>query len=223
MTTHSHYDEKYFSWQKRIGIFGSRANLFKFSPFVTADKVVVEFGCGGGYLLARLPAKAKIGIEINPSAVAEAERQGIKCVSQIALVGDEIADVIISNSTLEHIEQPLDELRRLLPKLKPGGIIIFSVPCESSDWAYAPSDINQHLYTYSPMSLGNLFATAGFVVDRVDVFRVMWPPQSERILSLLGEDGFHVISRLYWIVRWILSPLKPMKISASIRVVARRT
>ncbi len=41
-----YYDEGYFEWQKTIGRFGGRANLFKFADFVEGDPNRVGLGCG---------------------------------------------------------------------------------------------------------------------------------------------------------------------------------
>jgi len=51
------------------------------------------------------------------------------------------ADVIISNHALEHTLHPLQELEALLPKLKPGGKVVFVVPCESIARKHKPDDI----------------------------------------------------------------------------------
>lgn len=218
----SHYDSRYFEWQRPIGEFGGRANLFKFRAHVRPTDNVLEFGCGGGYLLANLDCAARVGIEVNSSAVQEAARQGLTCYATADSVPDGWADVIISNSALEHTLCPLDELRRLYPKLRPGGKLVCSVPCESPLWSYAAGDINQHLYTWSPMSLGNLLTTAGFSVVRVDVHRLFWPPFSPRLLSILGESAFRVVCRVSWVLRAGLNFVRPSKTVASICAVATR-
>ena len=67
-TSDTHYDNKYFDWQSPIGEFGGWANLTKFQPFIRNDFNVIDFGCGGGYLLNNIQCKEKIGIEVNDSA-----------------------------------------------------------------------------------------------------------------------------------------------------------
>lgn len=47
-----HYNEDYFNWQKNIGLFGGWANSTKFEQYITKEDDVLDFGCGGGYLLA---------------------------------------------------------------------------------------------------------------------------------------------------------------------------
>jgi SAM-dependent methyltransferase len=222
MTATEHYDAQYFQWQRSIGEFSARANLFKFQPHVRPTDRVVDFGCGGAYLLAAIKCADRRGIEVNPIARTEAARIGVTCVAATDELPDEWADVVISNSALEHVEHPLAELRRLLPKIRRGGSIVFCVPHETVAWDYKPGDVNQHLYTWSPMGLGNLFATAGFEIDHVVASRMMWPPWYEPIYNAVGETAFHVICRLYRWTRLALQLLKPVDSHASVIVVARR-
>ena len=52
-----YYNKKYFSWQSRVGEFGGRANLSKFAKFIRPDHHVIDYGCGGGYLLKNIKCK----------------------------------------------------------------------------------------------------------------------------------------------------------------------
>lgn len=76
----SHYDEKYFEWQRKVGKFGGIANLFKFEEYIESDSDILDFGCGGGFLLSNIQTSGKkIGVEINPSARDVAKQNGIEC------------------------------------------------------------------------------------------------------------------------------------------------
>lgn len=74
MGSKNHYDEKYFSWQKKIGHFGGQANKIKFEKLIKKNAKVLDFGCGGGYLLSSFENVEKYGVEINQIAVKEAEK-----------------------------------------------------------------------------------------------------------------------------------------------------
>ena len=194
----AYYDARYFEIQKRIGELGGWANLPKYVPFVKPDFKVLDFGCGGGYLLETLHCREKKGIEVNPSARAEARRRQIETVSATSEVPDEWADIIVSHHALEHCLEPLAELRALRAKLVPGGRAVFVVPCESIRFKYNPADITRHLYTWSPQSLGNLFSEAGFTVESCEPFIHVWPPRIyELIAQVAGKRAFHLCCRVY--------------------------
>lgn len=192
----SHYNKEYFSWQKRIGEFGGKANLFKFKDFIKESDNVVDFGCGGAYLLSNINCKNKIGVEINSEARSNASRLGIKTVAKAEDLKDNWADVIISNNALEHVDRPLDELNALYKKIKKGGLIVFVVPHEL-DNRWVPNDANQHLYTWNSMCAGNLFTKAGFRVKKVQIIKHTWPKDNYmQYYNLFGETIFNIICRI---------------------------
>src|SRR5450631_3786656 len=126
-----HYDDQYFAWQTSIGEFGGWANQSKFSNYISVDSKVLDFGCGGGFLLKNLNCAKKVGVEVNPAAVETARKHGIEVFNRVDDVPDEYVDVVISNNALEHTLQPLEELKSLYKKLAPGGMIVLVAPCES--------------------------------------------------------------------------------------------
>lgn len=217
-----HYDTSYFEWQKQIGEFGAKANLFKFQPHIKSTDRVLDFGCGGGFLLAALTCGEKIGVEINSTARAHAAKLGVKTFGSPDEVLDQWADVIISNSALEHVENPLIELKRLKTKLRPGGLVVFSIPHESLTWRYRKDDINCHLYTWSPMSGGHLFLAAGYDVLGVELVRRMWPPNAKRIFSIFGERLFAIICTAYHFIRAAFATIKPIGVDSAVVVVATK-
>ena len=209
----SHYNHDYFSWQKNIGSFGGWANLTKFSDYIKPSDKVLDFGCGGGYLLANIICAERMGIEINSTARKNAERIGITTYENIEEISDKWADVIISNHALEHVQSPFETLSRLIHKLRHGGLAIFVVPCESYKIRYKPDDINQHLFTWSPMNLGNIFSNVGFKVIKSEVYLHKWPPYYQRVAKISGRNGFEFVCRIYgWLKRDI----------TQIRIIAQR-
>jgi SAM-dependent methyltransferase len=72
-------------------------------------------------------------------------------------VDDASVDVVLATETLEHVPEPavfLAEARRVL---RPGGRIVLTVPF-AARWHYIPHDY----WRYTPSSLRNLLAAAGF-------------------------------------------------------------
>ena len=197
----SHYDAAYFARQKQAGEFGASLNLQWFQPFIHPTDWVLDFGCGGGYLLKALNCSKKIGVEINELARAEAARLGVKTCHMIDEIPDAFANVVISNHVLEHLLSPYDTLVSLKPKVKPGGALVFVVPHQGPNERFQENDPNQHLYTWNPMTLGNLFTAAGYQVRQVEAIRCKWPPHYTRIRAATGKAIFIRLCTLYAFLR----------------------
>jgi SAM-dependent methyltransferase len=196
-TKNAHYDEAYFSWQEKVGNFGGTANQIKFREFIKPTDKVVDFGAGGGFLLSKLNCAEKIGVEINPIARAHAAKLGNRMLESLDELPDDYADVIVSNHALEHIDFPLSHLQRAWRKLKPGGLIVFVVPCEQVGYKWVAGDVNFHIYSWGPMCFGNLFTRAGFDVIEAKPFYHKWPPNFVLVHKLLGWRIFHVVCRIW--------------------------
>lgn len=208
-----HYDADYFAWQNSLGKVAGSLNAEKFSPFIKPGDDILDFGCGGGTLLAALTAKSKIGVEINPHARAHAAGLGITAVASLDAVPSGSIDILISNHALEHTEQPLEVVRQFREKLRPGGRAVVIVPCERYDTAYVPGNIDQHLYTWSPINLGNLFDAAGLNVVSVERIAHRWPPRVDLFDRLLGRRFCNALCVFY-------AHLRPKL--TQVRIVARK-
>lgn len=175
------YGSKYWSYQVEIGEIGGKLNRFKFESLkVESSHTLLDFGCGGGFLLQEFSVQRKICVELNPSAQEMARSFGIEVHASVGTVASASVDRIISNHALEHVTNPFETLQQLLRVLKPGGEIIVVVPCEQlSDpnfFYYRENDLHQHLYTWVPATLGNLGRKAGFEVVVAGSFMHRWPP-----------------------------------------------
>ena len=196
-----HYGSEYFAYQRRIGKFGGKANSFKFKKSVKPDDTVIDFGCGGGFLLQNLSCRRRIGIEPNAFARDQIIENGVEhyvsAQAVLAEVGEACADVIISNNALEHTLNPLHEIERLRPLLKRNGIVHFRVPCDNVSFRWKPDDIDFHLYSWSPMNLGNLFVQAGYEIISVKKMISKWPPLYETIQRFVGWNTFNFLCLLW--------------------------
>ncbi len=198
-----HYDAAYFAWQNQHIEVKTRIKVTRFAPYIDPTDTVLDFGCAGGGMLAALPGGRKIGVEINDVARAAAETEhGIEAYRTLDEVPDQVADVIVSNHTLEHLVRPYDALVALRPKLKPGGLLVLVLPID--DWRaqprWRPGDINRHLYTWSPLNAGNLLEEAGY------------EPRESRVVHRTLMRGFERFARLprpaFEAVSWCYSHLR---------------
>jgi SAM-dependent methyltransferase len=194
----THYDKRYFDWQRTIGEFGGWANSPRFARHIKPSDVVLDFGCGGGYLLKHFDCRRRLGVEINPTARSTARDNGIEVFASTHEIGDDSVDVVVSNHCLEHVPDPLRALTELRCKLRVGGKAIFVVPCEMSATPYDPTNIDHHLYTWNPTCLGNLFSDAGFRVLSATRDRFRWPPFYRQIAALGGRWAFELACKIWY-------------------------
>jgi SAM-dependent methyltransferase len=193
----THYDEKYFAYQKAGSIIGGHLNKFKFEKYIKDTDVLMDFGCGGGYLLNNFNNKEKIGFEINKVAWEECKKHGIVVYDNFDNIEDNSIDTIISNHAMEHVPLPLQSFKQLYKKLKVGGTAIIVIPCEQPSelgFYYRPNDINQHLHTWCPMTFGNLATLAGFKVIECKPFQHQWCPDFQQNWK---NPNFHQRCREY--------------------------
>jgi SAM-dependent methyltransferase len=143
----------------------------KFTHAVNPDDTVVDFGCGSGDILANVPCRRRIGIEINPQAQALAAERGIEVFESTEMLPSACADVVMSHHALEHVPYPIAALIEMRRLLKPGGVLLLRLPVD--DWRrqkrYDPSDVNHHLHTWTPQHLGNSLWEAGFDAGPGDI------------------------------------------------------
>ena len=184
--------EEYYAWQSKGARLGAELELHKFAEHVDADSTVVDFGCGGGYLLELLGAREAVGVEPNDAARRGAAARGLRVVAETRELPDGFADVVISNHALEHTLRPLDELSEMNRILRPDGHLVIWLPVD--DWRTQrrrnPRDINHHLYTWTPQLLSNLLDEADFDVMETRVVTYAWPQLHDRLYRMLPRHAF---------------------------------
>jgi len=166
VSTHykGHRGDAYFATQERDAWTKAELARRKFQGYLSATDTVVDFGCGGGYLLALLPVNHKIGVEVNDRNRETAAGLGIETVTFTDELPEGLADAIISNHALEHALHPLMELKGLRRSMRIGGRLVLWLPID--DWRVQrkprPGNQDHHLYTWTPLLVGNLLEEAGF-------------------------------------------------------------
>lgn len=117
--------EQYYSWY--------RPELLALVP---ADvRRVLSVGCGGGVTEAELVQRGVevFGIELNRAAACAARQRGLNvfegdvCDLRCQLAGLWV-DCLIYADVLEHVRDPESVLQAHVPLLRPGGVVIVSVP-----------------------------------------------------------------------------------------------
>ncbi len=119
------------------------------SGFLSAAGRCLDIACGVGYgtrLLAKGGGRgvSVLGVDISPAAIDHARRHyagdGIefRLADAMRFHDPEGFDAIVSLETIEHLEHPGEFVDRLADLLRPGGVLIASVPTTPS------VDLNPH-------------------------------------------------------------------------------
>jgi len=166
----------------------ARTEVFPLLP-ARMDRVL-EIGCGTGATLGALRAAGRcsrtMGIELVEAAAHEAERH----VDEVRVGDIEAADLIPERGSfdailcldvLEHLVDPWRAVRRLGDALRPGGVLVASIPNVRNirvvgplvlfgTWKY--TDQGQldrtHLRFFTRASAIELVGCGGLAVDRVE-------------------------------------------------------
>jgi SAM-dependent methyltransferase len=176
-----------YNLKPEIYFTGARADFVARLPG-DPDAAILEVGCGSGGTGALALASGKagryVGVELFPSAAAEARRVLSEViegdVETIALPFARASfDVLILSEVLEHLRDPWAAVGRLAPLVKTGGLVLASSP-NIAHWrivlalaagrfehtGMGPMD-RTHLRWFTPSTFRGLFEGAGFAVEHV--------------------------------------------------------
>ena len=125
---------------------------------------VLDIGCGVGEMLLLLRDRNGCecyGLDIAPSAVEIAKAKGIH--AELAALphipyGDANFDACVCTETLEHVSDAKKTIKEIQRVLRPGGIVVLSVP----DGPVDEEDVHVHRFTRSSLEslLGSYLSVA---------------------------------------------------------------
>ena len=186
---------------------------------------VLDLGCGGGHngaLLKKAGAREVVGVELDPGAAREARTRLDRVVegdlAQLdpSTLGDEPFDAILASDVLEHLSDAEGVLARAVTRLRPGGVVVISLPNISNvyvfsqlalkTWPRRSSGIfdRTHLRFFAKRDMVRLLQSAGLRVLRVEPYFTRYRAirTASLILSLY-------IFRDYWARQFLLLAVKP--------------
>lgn len=175
-------------------IFRFNDNLLPLSP----PGKLLEVGCASGvYLNDRLLDGWQVeGVEFSESAVNVAREHGMRVHhGQIKDIQLENApyDIVVAQMVLEHLYNPVAELKEWRKLIKPGGKLVISVPNINSLDFYLFKQywyglqLPTHLFHFTPQTLTNVLLNSGWRVVRISHQRTL--------ASYIGSLGIYLEQR----------------------------
>lgn len=139
-----------------------RALVRRFAP---PNPRILDLGCGtGGTLDALVGLGELVGADISADALAFCRRRGHQalqeCSAEALPFRDDQFDVVICCDVFEHLEHDERGASEVLRVLRPGGVLIASVPAHP--WLWSDHDVAlSHYRRYSRRALRALLVGAG--------------------------------------------------------------
>jgi SAM-dependent methyltransferase len=147
----------------------------------------LELGCGDGFMLNALQSLgwSVYGTERTEEMAAFARKHfGLTVFVENSqpLPAGETYDLVIMFQVLEHLAEPMPQLKRAASLLSPGGKLIIGVPNFASwqakfgrdGWFHL--DVPRHLFHWSPSSMREAAERAGMQVDSISFTSVEHDP-----------------------------------------------
>lgn len=164
-----------------------RLDMLQYIPL--GSKAFLEVGCGEGNFALALKERDGAeawGIEMDEESGGLAkQRLDRVLLGDINILlkelPDKYFDAIIFNDVLEHLYDPYALLENLKAKLKPGGVILSSIPniryfralielVWHKQWRYTDSGIfdRTHMRFFTKQSIEDMYTNAGYKVLRME-------------------------------------------------------
>ncbi len=130
--------EKFYEGlQKYDWYYQDSKSEFNFaSQFVKETDRVLEVGCGKGIFAEKIAAKNYLGLEFSQEAKKLAAKRGVKVrnesIQNHAAANPATYDVVCSFQVLEHVSDIRSFIESGIACIKPGGLLIYSVPSADS-------------------------------------------------------------------------------------------
>lgn len=143
---------------------------------------ILEVGCGAGGILQYFKDRgAKVtGLDLNDHYLEYGRSKGLNLQHGFItdLGTEEKYDMVIYNHVMEHILDPVEELRAVADRLVPAGLIYIEVPgikaLKSYHYDFLRYLQNAHVFHFSSNTLINILEQAGFeVISANDSVRVI--------------------------------------------------
>ncbi len=227
--------ERHWWWRSREALLLATIGRLAGSNRVAS---ILDVGCGDGLFFDALARFGEVdGLEEDGAVLTDAHRRGRISVGRLGpdFRPNRAYDLVLMLDVLEHIEEDREALESARALLRPGGILLLTVP--ALPWLWSRHDeANAHFRRYRPGGLRDVLVGAGFAVESARYF-FAWtvaPMILRRWLAPAGRGcvGYDVaippepingMIAAYSRAEHAVGRLIPWPIGSSLLAIARRT
>lgn len=162
---------------------------------VHPDAMVLDLGCGAGTNLRFLERYGRVsGADPSPKALDYCRQRFNGPLAEVWLpdqlpYGEKSFDLVVMLDVLEHVENDIGALQRVLRLLKPGGTLLLTVPALRWLWSY--HDIEHHHFRrYHRGALRRKLTRLGFEVSIVSYINFFLLPLMASARMLLRPKNW---------------------------------
>jgi 2-polyprenyl-3-methyl-5-hydroxy-6-metoxy-1,4-benzoquinol methylase len=203
-------EENYWWYVARRRIILSQVGQILSSNNLASKPRILEYGCGTGKTLSCLSNRADVyGMDISPQALdycRQRELHNLKLIDLSQNIDSDNPfsdpyDIILMLDVLEHIEDQKALLQNIKQWLKPGGVMLLTVPAYNFLWS-GEDYVSNHLRRYTKSTLANVMQESGLHIERISYFNCfLLPLQAGTILlnrffrpQTMQQTNLHTLS-----------------------------
>jgi SAM-dependent methyltransferase len=158
---------------------------------------ILDLGCGTGGVLAHLGRFGlACGIDPSPEAVGYCHERGLPVALGSGLelpFRDGSFAAVLALDVIEHVEDDVGMLREARRVLRPGGIVVITVP--ALPWLWSSHDVvNHHFRRYMRATLSRAVRAGGLTPVKVSYYNALLLPLAvtRKVLHRLNGTGDHL-------------------------------
>jgi 2-polyprenyl-3-methyl-5-hydroxy-6-metoxy-1,4-benzoquinol methylase len=166
---------------------------------ILPSQKILDIGCGNGVLVCNMFNLGFTNIGGVDKYISNPYDygHGVKILNKdLSELKSNSYDLLMMHHVFEHMDDPLDELRKSYALLKKGGYLMIAIPVVGKAWElykenWIQLDAPRHFFIYNKQSLQLLTEQAGFVLDKVvynsTAFQFWGSELYKRDISLIDE------------------------------------
>ena len=206
------------AYSSHLFVRGTRNNSWSnMLSFIPEGSRVLDVGCSAGNFgeaLEQMNSCTVVGVDLNPvdidearGKISEAHVLDVSDTAAIAELGT--FDVVLFADVLEHLPDPRATLVSIRALLRPGGVVVYSIPnmghlsvrleLLEGRFTYTETGLldKTHLHFYDAFEIEDMFTSAGYGIRAEDPVVSEYPERwvTERLagLGLTADEKFSAL------------------------------